>query len=160
MYKRLSVIILSLLYITLCYSQDTSVFQNALIKLYPDAANVIWNQKSDYHVATFTRNDYEMEVWMNDNAEWIMSVYDIEDLDELPPDVYNVFTFTQYSQWNVTNVFWVTFPNMQEQFIIKVNQDNSSSKCMLFFTASGEELQTIDNSYSDIKITPRLFDIK
>lgn len=142
-----------------CNAQSNKIYQDALLKLYPDATQADWEEKDNYHVAVFTHNGFEMKTWMNNQAQWVMSVSYIGTTDELPSDVYNAFTFTQYSQWNVENVYWATFPHMQEQFVIKVNQDNSTQTYDLFFAPNGNELQSLDVSYGYVGITPQLFGI-
>ena len=144
---------------TLSSAQSKNIYKSEVLKLYPDAKQIDWEKKGDYKVALFDHNAFEMKVWLNKQAEWVMSVLDILTTDELPPDVYNAYTFTQYSQWDVLNVYWVTFPDKEELFIVKVNQDNSSQTNDLIFSSSGELVNNINVSDQEVSITPSFFDI-
>ncbi len=144
---------------SLCYSQTNTLYQDSLMKVYPDAENVIWSESGIFHIAQFELNEFSKKVWFDNNAKWIMSVTDLETTDELPSNVYTVFMFTQYSQWNVLNVYWIQFPSQQEQYIVKVNQDNSSESFYIFFEPGGKVINTLNISNQDIPITPSLFGI-
>ena len=133
------------------------VFHAALKKLYPQAADVAWNQEGDYYVASFVHNGFDKKVWMNANARWIMTNTDLETADRLPPTVYNEFIFSQYAPWTVTDVNLIRAPRRPALYVITVNRDNSVSTRQLFYTADGSPVYTRDVSYIDPELSPEVF---
>ena len=81
-------VILWVLITTLSATSPTT-FHIALKKIYPHATNVSWSQQGNYYVASFTQNGFEKEVWMNGNAQWVMTNTDLQTTDQLTPNVYN-----------------------------------------------------------------------
>ncbi|WP_334167039.1 hypothetical protein [Phocaeicola paurosaccharolyticus] len=140
-----------------CNAQSNNSFQEKISELYPDATQVSWQNNGIYKVALFDHNDFAMKVWLNKKAEWVMSVLDIQKTDELPTKVNNAFALSQYSKWNVSNVYWTTFSNRQEEFIIKVNNTKSTQTKEIFYSPSGEEIRNINVGYNNSNITPKLF---
>ena len=65
-------VILWVLITTLSATSPTT-FHIALKKIYPHAMNVSWSQQGNYYVASFTQNGFEKKVWMNGNAQWVMT---------------------------------------------------------------------------------------
>lgn len=139
------------------FATPPSTFHKALKKLYPLASNVGWIHQGIYYVAVFTQNGFEKKVWMNNSAQWVMTVTDLQTADQLTPSVYNAFMFGSYSQWNVENVFLAEFPKHPSIYIIQVNEDNSSTTYQLFYTSDGRMLQTINVSYVNTTLTPSVF---
>ena len=91
-------VILWVLITTLSATSPTT-FHIALKKIYPHATNVSWSQQGNYYVASFTQNGFEKEVWMNGNAQWVMTNTDLQTTDQLTPNVYNDFTLSPYAMW-------------------------------------------------------------
>lgn len=102
-------VILWVLITTLSATSPTT-FHIALKKIYPHATNVSWSQQGNYYVASFTQNGFEKEVWMNGNAQWVMTNTDLQTTDQLTPNVYNDFTLSPYAMWTATNVNLIEFP--------------------------------------------------
>ena len=139
-------IILWVLITTLSATSPTT-FHIALKKIYPHATNVSWSQQGNYYVASFTQNGFEKEVWMNGNAQWVMTNTDLQTTDQLTPNVYNDFTLSPYAMWTATNVNLIEFPKRTTLYVITVNLNNSSATKQLFYTLNGRLLQTRDVSY-------------
>ena len=131
-------IILWVLITTLSATSPTT-FHIALKKIYPHATNVSWSQQGNYYVASFTQNGFEKEVWMNGNAQWVMTNTDLQTTDQLTPNVYNDFTLSPYA-------------------VITVNLNNSSATKQLFYTLNGRLLQTRDVSYINPTLSPGIFE--
>ena len=91
-------------------------------------------------------NGFEKEVWMNGNAQWVMTNTDLQTTDQLTPNVYNDFTLSPYAMWTATNVNLIEFPKRTTLYVITVNLNNSSATKQLFYTLNGRLLQTRDVS--------------
>ena len=89
-------VILWVLITTLSATSPTT-FHIALKKIYPHAMNVSWSQQGNYYVASFTQNGFEKKVWMNGNAQWVMTNTNLQTTDQLAPNVYNDFTLSPYA---------------------------------------------------------------
>ena len=150
-------IILWVLITTLSATSPTT-FHIALKKIYPHATNVSWSQQGNYYVASFTQNGFEKEVWMNGNAQWVMTNTDLQTTDQLTPNVYNDFTLSPYAMWTATNVNLIEFPKRTTLYVITVNLNNSSATKQLFYTLNGRLLQTRDVSYINPTLSPRIFE--
>lgn len=124
-------VILWVLITTLSATSPTT-FHIALKKIYPHATNVSWSQQGNYYVASFIQNGFEKEVWMNGNAQWVMTNTDLQTTDQLTPNVYNDFTLSPYAMWTATNVNLIEFPKRTTLYVITVNLNNSSaiSQCI------------------------------
>ncbi len=96
------------------------------------AADVEWSQQGNYHTADFIQNGFDTKVWMNINAQWVMTNTDLQTADQLPPGAYNAFTFSSFSQWTVQNVFFIEFPKRPAVYVVQVNMDNSDAIYQLF----------------------------
>ena len=121
-------------------------------------ANVSWSQQGNYYVASFTQNGFEKEVWMNGNAQWVMTNTDLQTTDQLTPNVYNDFTLSPYAMWTATNVNLIEFPKRTTLYVITVNLNNSSATKQLFYTLNGRLLQTRDVSYINPTLSPGIFE--
>lgn len=131
-----------------------SAFHKALKKRYPAATEVAWSQRGNFYVATFTQDGFEKKVWMNPNAKWVMTTTDLQTTDQLPSQVYNAFTFSNYSQWTVTDVDLVEYPKYPTIYIITVNLDNAISTYMLYYSPTGQLVNVRNISYTGGGITP------
>lgn len=106
----------------------------------------------------FTQNGFEKEVWMNGNAQWVMTNTDLQTTDQLTPNVYNDFTLSPYAMWTATNVNLIEFPKRTTLYVITVNLNNSSATKQLFYTLNGRLLQTRDVSYINPTLSPGIFE--
>ena len=134
-------VILWVLITTLSATSPTT-FHIALKKIYPHATNV----------------SFEKEVWMNGNAQWVMTNTDLQTTDQLTPNVYNDFTLSPYAMWTATNVNLIEFPKRTTLYVITVNLNNSSATKQLFYTLNGRLLQTRDVSYINPTLSPGIFE--
>lgn len=155
--KLYSIFVLVWMIIATASAISPAVFHAALKKMYPQATNVDWGEEGDYYTATFTHNGFLKKVWMNANAQWVMTDTDVETADRLPPLVYNSFIFTQYDSWTVNDVNLIKFPRHPSLYVVTVNQDNSISTYQLFYATDGRLLQTRDVSYISPELTPNVF---
>jgi len=154
------IFILAWMLATIASAVSPAAFSAALKKMYPQAREVAWNQQGNYYVATFTLNGFEKKVWMNANAQWVMTNTDLQTADQLTPSVYNDFTLSQYSTWTVNDVNLMAFPKRAPLYIITVNQDNSVSTYQLFYALDGRLLQTRNVSYVSPALSPEVFDFQ
>ena len=150
-------VILWVLITTLSATSPTT-FHIALKKIYPHAMNVSWSQQGNYYVASFTQNGFEKKVWMNGNAQWVMTNTNLQTTDQLAPNVYNDFTLSPYAMWTATNVNLIEFPKRTTLYVITVNLNNSSATKQLFYTLNGRLLQTRDASYINPTLSPGIFE--
>lgn len=154
------IFILAWMLATIASAVSPAAFSAALKKMYPQAREVAWNQQGNYYVATFTLNGFEKKVWMNANAQWVMTNTDLQTADQLTPSVYNDFTLSRYSTWTVNDVNLMAFPKRAPLYIITVNQDNSVSTYQLFYALDGRLLQTRNVSYISPALSPEVFDFQ
>ena len=91
-----------------------------LKKIYPHATNVSWSQQRNYYVASL-RKWFLKEVWMNGNAQWVMTNTDLQTSDQLTPNIINDFTLSPYAVWTATNVNLIEFPKRILCNVITVN---------------------------------------
>lgn len=154
------IFILAWMLATIASAVSPATFSAALKKMYPQAREVAWDQQGNYYVATFTLNGFEKKVWMNANAQWVMTNTDLQTADQLTPSVYNDFTLSQYSTWTVNDVNLMAFPKRAPLYIITVNQDNSVSTYQLFYALDGRLLQTRNVSYISPALSPEVFDFQ
>ena len=150
-------VILWVLITTLSATSPTT-FHIALKKIYPHGHELSWSQQGNYYVASFTQNGFEKKVWMNGNAQWVMTNTDLQTTDQLTPNVYNDFTLSPYAMWTATNVNLIEFPKRTTLYVITVNLNNSSATKQLFYTLNGRLLQTRDVSYINPTLSPGIFE--
>lgn len=97
------------------------------------------------------------KVWMNGNAQWVMTNTNLQTTDQLAPNVYNDFTLSPYAMWTATNVNLIEFPKRTTLYVITVNLNNSSATKQLFYTLNGRLVQTRDVSYINPTLSPGIF---
>ena len=107
--------------------------------------------------ACHERNGFEKKVWMNGNAQWVMTNTNLQTTDQLAPNVYNDFTLSPYAMWTATNVNLIEFPKRTTLYVITVNLNNSSATKQLFYTLNGRLVQTRDVSYINPTLSPGIF---
>ena len=88
------ILIITCLWLQAGLAATPSAFYSALKKIYPLAADVEWSQQGNYHTADFIQNGFDTKVWMNINAQWVMTNTDLQTADQLPPGAYIQFLFT------------------------------------------------------------------
>lgn len=152
--KLYSTLTLAWMIIVTASAISPAVFHAALKKMYPQATHVDWGEQGNYYTAAFTYNGFLKKVWMNANAQWVMTDTDLETADRLPPLVYNSFIFTQYGSWTVNDVNLIKLPRQPSLYVITVNMDNSISTYQLFYATDGRLVQTRDVSYISPELTP------
>ena len=129
----------------------------ALKTMYPQVTNPVWSTESSCFVANFTENEYETEVWLDSNGNWIMTLTDLETADALPANVYNAFSMGNYAAEQVEDVTQATFPKCATVIVIKVGQQNLDFQYQLFYTLNGALIQTTNVGYTQGNLHPKSF---
>lgn len=128
--------------------------QNAFKKMYPKVAYPDWSQKENYYIAGFMQNGLQKEVWFNADAALVMNQTDLETLDRVSSNVYNAFSFGQYSNWQVQNVTLVELPKCPPTVVIEVQQYNMPTTYQLFYSPQGDMVFSRDITYLDDTVWP------
>ncbi|WP_294481450.1 PepSY-like domain-containing protein [uncultured Bacteroides sp.] len=119
----------------------------ALNQLYPAAQNVEWEMKGVYYVADCWVSGDELDVWFDANANWVMTENELNSIDQLVPAVITAFNNSQYSNWLVTDVYILTYPQSPSESVIQVRQ--GSRRYALFYTQDGGLVHEKDISGGD-----------
>lgn len=131
--------------------------QAALKTMYPEATDIAWSRENNYYVADFMTNGYETDVWLDTNANWVMTLTDLESTDPLSPAVYNAFAMGEYAAGQVEDVTQATFPKRPAVIVIEVGQQNMDIKYQLFYATDGTLIQAVNMGYGDGKLWPNTF---
>ena len=131
----------------------------ALDYKYPYAEAVTWQIKSNYVVAEFFNTEgndarHETNAWFDNSGIWYMTETDIL-FNELPDAVKTAFAASQYAEWRVDDVDKVERNNMDDIFIIEVENDNTEMG--LYFSADGilvKEMADVDKNYDYYDFIP------
>ena len=98
------------------------------------------------------RDEDELEVWFDGNANWLMTENELESIDSLVPAVYTAFNNTKYSSWVVTDVYVLVYPQNPTESVIQVKQGRR--RYSLVFSQDGGLLHEKDISNGDDTIWP------
>ena len=79
--------------------------QAAFEKMYPQAVNVEWEQMAGCYVAEFVMDNREIDVWFDENAQWVMTENDVESLEKVPAPVSEAFMESIMSSMSENNHF-------------------------------------------------------
>ena len=99
------ILIITCLWLQAGLATTPSAFYSALKKIYPLAADVEWSQQGNYHTADFIQNGFDTKVWMNINAQWVMTNTDLQTADQLPPGFVLFFILFQKERLNNKSFF-------------------------------------------------------
>lgn len=131
--------------------------QTAFQKMFPKATDVEWKQMAGCYVAEFIADNREIDVWLNNNAEWIMTETDVESLEKIPTPVAEAFMNSTMAQMRLRDVRIITFPKRPTVIVIEVEQYNSDEEFQLFYATDGTLLKSLDVTELGGEIYPGLF---
>ena len=115
-----------------------TIVQDSLKALYPSVQIIGWSTDSNYYVAGFQHEGFNMKVWFDTKGNWIMKQTDWQVMDEVPEAVYHTFTFGPYSTDEVLDVTYVEFPRLKSQVVVHIGEDNAETEYQLFYLMDGE----------------------
>ena len=70
-----------------------TIVQDSLKALYPSVQIISWSTDSNYYVAGFQHEGFNMKVWFDTKGNWIMKQTDWQVMDEVPTPVWHTFTY-------------------------------------------------------------------
>lgn len=132
--------------------------QAAFEKMYPQAVNVGWEQMAGCYVAEFVMDNREIDVWFDENAQWVMTENDVESLEKVPAPVAEAFMESIMSSMRLKDVRIITFPKHPTIIVIEVEVYNSNEEFQLFYSPDGKLQQQLNVSELGGEIYPGLFD--
>lgn len=135
-----------------------SKIEIAFKKMYPDATDVEWSQMADCYVAEFIKDSVELDVWFDNNAQWVMTETDVESLEKVPAAVAEAFMGSTMSAMQLRDVRIITFPKHPTVIVLEVEQYNSDEEFQLFYAPDGKLLQSLDVTELGGEIYPGLFE--
>lgn len=86
--------------------------QSAFQKMYPHATDVEWEQMAGCYVAEFIQDNQEIDVWLDENARWVMTETDVESLEKVPAPVAEAFMGSTMAAMRLKDVRIITFPSI------------------------------------------------
>lgn len=120
--------------------------QNTLRSEYPDATRIEWERKGNYHVAECRIDGRDADVWITDNAEWVMTEKEIT-RNDLPAAINTAFAASSYVNWRFDDVDLLEYPVKQTLYVIEVEQGNR--EIQLFYSVTGELMEERDVTNRD-----------
>ena len=136
-------------------SAPSAAFQAALMKLYPGAVNIDWEQKGTYYVADCRADGREKQVWFDANADWVMTETELETINNLPPAVLTAFMESNYANWVVDDIDMLEYPNEPTpEFVVEVK--NGKQQVNLYFSEGGGLLHEKNVTNGDDTHWPRI----
>ena len=124
---------------------------------YPNAVNVVWGVRSDYHVADF-KNPVEgnslvdCEAWFSQQGEWHMTESDIP-YEELPEPVRVAFEASEYADWFIEDIDKVEREGTATLYVIELEaRDGMRTETDLYYLEDGTLVKNTlkeDNSGGD-----------
>ncbi len=131
--------------------------QAAFEKMYPQAVNVEWEQMAGCYVEEFVMDNREIDVWFDENAQWVMTENDVESLEKVPAPVAEAFMESIMSSMRLKDVRIITFPQHPTIIVIEVEVYNSNEEFQLFYSPDGKLQQQLNVSELGGEIYPGLF---
>ena len=99
----------------------------------------------------------EIDVWFDENAQWVMTENDVESLEKVPAPVAEAFMESIMSSMRLKDVRIITFPKHPTIIVIEVEVYNSNEEFQLFYAPDGKLLQSLDVTELGGEIYPGLF---
>lgn len=150
--------LLLLLSISIFAGVPPAKVQVAFKKMYPKVVKVEWSKKGGYHIADFTMNNYEIDVWFSAKAQWVMTETDVEALGAIPVPVAKAFMESTMASLRLEDVRIITFPKHPTVIVIEVEAYNFDEEFQLFYAPDGTLLRTLNVSNTGAEIYPELFE--
>lgn len=132
--------------------------QTTFLQMYPKATDVEWNEMAGCYVAEFIMDNQEMDVWLNENAQWVMTEFDVESLENIPTPVAEAFINSTMASMKLTDVRIIVFPKRASVIVIEVEGYNSDEEFQLFYSPDGKLQQSLNVSELGGEIYPALFE--
>ena len=141
------------------FAQQPTDLQTVFEKMYPNATDVQWSKKRGYQIATFIENNVGINVWFTDKGKWVMTDNDVNSLEAVPTVVAEKFMASTLAAGRLRYVRVIDLPNNQPPvIIIDVQSWNSPEEFQVFYSPTGELLQTLNVTETGGMIYPGLFD--
>ena len=99
-----------------------------------------------------------VDVWFDENAQWVMTENDVESLEKVPAPVAEAFMESIMSSMRLKDVRIITFPKHPTIIVIEVEVYNSNEEFQLFYSPDGKLQQQLNVSELGGEIYPGLFD--
>lgn len=131
--------------------------KTAFQKMYPKATDVEWEQMAGCYVAEFIADNQEIDVWLSNDAEWVMTETDVESLEKVPAAVAEAFMKSTMAAMRLRDVRIITFPKRPTVIVMEVQQYNSDEEFQLFYAPNGRLLKSLDVTELGGEIYPGLF---
>ena len=142
-HKFLSLLFVSVLFISQSYSQVTSILEQAkenFFKQYPDAKNVQWTNDVVNVNARFEQDSNKLNAEYSNKGIWKRTLKDWS-YDKLTADIQEGFMKSIYGGKQVLDVKVLYLPGYVIQYRIKVEKNNVENK-FLFFNTEGRLIRT------------------
>lgn len=156
---RLSLLTSLLLWMSVAASAKGHLPENvkaAFQKMYPEATDVEWEQMAGCYVAEFIADNQEIDVWLSNDAEWVMTETDVESLEKVPAPVAEAFMSSTMAGMRLRDVRIITFPKRPTVIVMEVEQYNSDEEFQLFYAPDGTLLKSLDVTELGGEIYPGL----
>ena len=111
---------------------------NGFAKMFPDATNVQWRNKTANFSAFFNDKGVKCEAKFTPAGNWISTEETIQ-LDSLPPLVKDSLRSCKYADWKGTSAYVLRSSDGMTQYHIVVTKDDLGRK-LLFFGQNGQLL--------------------
>jgi hypothetical protein len=136
------------------YTPDNPDVVAELYKLYPNARNISWSKKGDYFVADCWDGNNELDVWITDDAQWLMTEVAIF-RSQLPASVNTAFTESDYADWTIKDLTLQTYPSAPgEIYVIEV--EDSDKIVILYYSEYGSLMHSRDVANGDTTHWPSI----
>lgn len=132
--------------------------QTAFQKMYPKATNVEWTEMGGFYTAEFVMDNQEIDVWFNNNHQWVMTDTDVESLEKIPTPVAEAFMNSEMATMRLKDVRIGTFPKHPTVVLIEVEGYNSDTEVQLIYSTDGKLLKNLNVSELGGEIYPGLFE--
>lgn len=138
---------------TTVVEEDTTVYQAALAKLYPDVQQVQWETRTPYTVANFKRGFTEYDVWFDSTPSVAMTVMDYGKNIFMVPDnaVTAAFPRGQYGMWTIDEI--EHYKQRDAEFYVFEVETQGQPATNLYYATDGTLIKTVAAD-QDIDITP------
>jgi hypothetical protein len=106
-----------------------------LYKLYPNASDVSWTKHGDYFVAECSNGDDELNVWISQGAQWVMTEAVIT-RSQLPASVNTAFAESSYADWNIESMTSQSYPS-EPGVLYVIEVKDKDDTVLLYFSDDG-----------------------
>ena len=126
------------------------LYKQALQTTLPTLQNVHWEKKGAYKVAEGREGQYDVDVWFDNDARWVMTEYDyVRDTAKLPAAILQGIQAGEFAGWQIDDIELYRRPDLNF-FVIEVESPGRND-VYLYYTESGYFIQSTS---VDTDITP------